>query len=122
MSSRSKQRRQSMMFSATFANEVQIMAQDFLQDYVFICVGRVGSASELISQHVVYAGELKQKVHALERAIKDYLPKDGLAVVFVETKRAADQLELDLHTGGVAVTAIHGDRSQKEREEALHAF
>merc|ERR1719343_1743529 len=114
--------RQSMMFSATFAREVQHMARDFLNDYVFITVGRVGSASELISQHVQYAGELKQKVRALEKAIADHLPKDGLAVVFVETKRAADTLELSLHEAGVAVTAIHGDRSQQQREEALHAF
>merc|ERR1719166_740180 len=114
--------RQSMMFSATFAPEVQHMARDFLNDYVFITVGRVGSASELITQQVVYAGELKQKVRELEKAINTHLPKDGLAVVFVETKRAADTLELELHQGGVAVTAIHGDRSQSEREEALHAF
>jgi len=114
--------RQSMMFSATFAREVQHMARDFLNDYVFITVGRVGSASELIRQEVVYAGELKQKVRALEKAIKDNLPRDGLAVVFVETKKAADTLELELYQSGVAVTAIHGDRSQQEREEALSAF
>jgi len=98
------------------------MAQDFLNDYVFITVGRVGSASELISQNVVYAGELRQKVNALERAIQEHLKPGSLAVVFVETKRAADQLELDLHNAGVAVTAIHGDRSQSEREEALNCF
>jgi len=114
--------RQSMMFSATFAREVQHMARDFLNDYVFITVGRVGSASELITQSVVYAGELKGKVRALEKAIKDHLPKDGLAVVFVETKRAADTLELELHESGVPVTAIHGDRTQQQREEALNAF
>lgn len=114
--------RQSMMFSATFAREVQHMARDFLNDYVFITVGRVGSASELITQTVVYAGELKQKCRALEQAIKTKLTKDGLAVVFVETKRAADTLELELHEAGVPVTAIHGDRSQAEREEALYAF
>jgi len=50
------------------------------------------------------------------------LPRDGLAVVFVETKRAADTLELELHESGVPVTAIHGDRTQAEREEALQAF
>merc|ERR1740139_1499587 len=114
--------RQSMMFSATFAREVQHMARDFLNDYVFITVGRVGSASELITQHVQYAGELKSKCRALEKAIADHLPVGSLAVVFVETKRAADTLELDLHEAGVGVTAIHGDRSQSEREEALHAF
>merc|ERR1719444_550094 len=111
-----------MMFSATFAREVQHMARDFLNDYVFITVGRVGSASELIAQHVQYAGELKQKCRALEKAIADHLPKDGLAVVFVETKRAADTLELELHEAGTSVCAIHGDRTQQQREEALHAF
>merc|ERR1719464_195193 len=67
--------RQSMMFSATFAREVQHMARDFLEDYVFITVGRVGSASELITQQVLYAGELKQKVRELEKAINTHLPK-----------------------------------------------
>jgi len=118
----SRHRRQSMMFSATFAKEVQVMAQDFLRDYVFITVGRVGSASELVSQRVVFASEVKQKTHQLEKAIKDHLPADGLAVIFVETKKAADSLELDLHQSGVKVTAIHGDRTQGEREEALAAF
>jgi ATP-dependent RNA helicase DDX3X len=114
--------RQNMMFSATFPREVQRMAQDFMSDYVFITVGRVGSASELITQKVVYAAEHKAKVRNLENAIKDNLPKGGLAVIFVETKKSADSLELDLHQSGVAVTAIHGDRTQVEREEALAAF
>jgi len=122
MGCRSRHARQSMMFSATFAREVQLMAKDFLRDYVFITVGRVGSASELVQQHVVYAGELKQKIRELEKAIRTYLPQGGLAVVFVETKRSADTLELDLHQAGVPVAAIHGDRSQAEREEALSAF
>mmetsp|Transcript_124190 Transcript_124190/g.310451 ORF Transcript_124190/g.310451 Transcript_124190/m.310451 type:complete len:630 (-) Transcript_124190:548-2437(-) len=122
MGRNSAHERQNMMFSATFAREVQHMARDFLNDYVFITVGRVGSASELITQTVVYAGELKQKCRQLEKAIKDHLPKDGLGVVFVETKRAADNLELELHEAGVPVTAIHGDRTQQEREEALQAF
>lgn len=99
-----------------------MMAKDFLSDYVFITVGRVGSASELVTQQVFYAGDVQQKVHALDKAIKENLQPGGLAVVFVETKRAADNLELELHGKGVSVTAIHGDRTQTEREEALHAF
>merc|ERR1719359_2463800 len=70
MGTKSRFPRQNMMFSATFPREVQRMAQDFMNDYVFITVGRVGSASELITQKVVYASELRQKVNALERAIK----------------------------------------------------
>jgi len=91
-------------------------------DYVFITVGRVGSASELITQQVVFAGTMEAKCRQLEKAIKEYLPNDGLAVVFVETKRAADVLEIELYQAGVPVTAIHGDRSQTEREEAITAF
>jgi len=122
MGKSSSVRMQAMMFSATFAREVQLMATDFLTDYLFITVGRVGSASELVTQKVVYAEDNTQKVRALDKAINDYLPKDGLCVVFVETKRGADALELDLHQRNIAVTAIHGDRSQAEREEALAAF
>lgn len=118
----SRHRRQGMLFSATFPREVQAMAQDFLHEYIFITVGRVGSASELVTQKVVYAEDMAQKVRALDKAIKDYLPKDGLCVVFVETKRGADSLEIDLHQRSVPVTAIHGDRTQAEREEALKAF
>lgn len=122
MGRNSKHTRQSMMFSATFARDVQIMAQDFLNDYVFITVGRVGAASELVRQTVVYANDVKTKVRALNKAIDEHRKGDGLCVVFVETKRAADTLELELHGAGVKVTAIHGDRSQAEREEALTAF
>lgn len=43
-------------------------------------------------------------------------------MVFVETKRGADSLEMDLHQRNVSVAAIHGDRTQTEREEALAAF
>jgi len=122
MGSRSRQKRQNMMFSATFAREVQAMAVDFLDDYVFITVGRVGSASETVTQEVFYAGDVKQKVHALDRILREKAPNGQLAIVFVETKRAADTLELELHEKGMNCCAIHGDRTQDERESALHAF
>jgi len=121
MGKNSRQRKQSMMFSATFAREVQFMARDFLHDYIFITVGRVGSASELVTQKVLFAEEMTQKVRALEKVLKEHLFGDGLAVVFVETKRGADALEAELYQK-MPVAAIHGDRSQVEREEALAAF
>lgn len=122
MGSNSRHPMQSMMFSATFAKEVQVMATDFLKDYLFITVGRVGSASELITQKVIYAQDIAQKSRQLEKAIKDHLFDDGLCVCFVETKRGADTLEAELYEKGFKVAAIHGDRSQQEREEALAAF
>eukprot|EP00747_Dinoflagellata_sp_TGD_P165695 gnl/TRDRNA2_/TRDRNA2_187356_c0_seq1.p1 gnl/TRDRNA2_/TRDRNA2_187356_c0~~gnl/TRDRNA2_/TRDRNA2_187356_c0_seq1.p1 ORF type:complete len:591 (+),score=100.50 gnl/TRDRNA2_/TRDRNA2_187356_c0_seq1:163-1935(+) len=116
-------RRQSMMFSATFPGGVQRMAGDFLADYLFITVGRVGSCSELIAQHLVYAEEGKGKTRALERMYREHAPPVGqLTVIFVDTKKKADEIEEDLWKSGLRVCAIHGDRSQSEREDALAAF
>lgn len=50
------------------------------------------------------------------------LGKDSLTLVFVETKKGADSLEDFLYREGYACTSIHGDRSQRDREEALHQF
>ena len=48
--------------------------------------------------------------------------KDSLTLVFVETKKGADALEDFLYREGYACTSIHGDRSQRDREEALQQF
>ena len=45
--------RQTLLFSATFPKEIQQLASDFLHDYIFLTVGRVGSSTELIVQHIV---------------------------------------------------------------------
>jgi len=49
--------RQTLMFSATFPKEIQVLARDFLSDYIFLAVGRVGSTSENITQKVVWVEE-----------------------------------------------------------------
>jgi ATP-dependent RNA helicase DDX3X len=46
--------RQTLLFSATFPKEIQRLASDFLANYIFLAVGRVGSSTELITQHVEY--------------------------------------------------------------------
>merc|ERR1712151_645595 len=100
-----------MMFSATFSDEVQCMASDFLNDYLFISVGQVGAANELVTQKGVYLEEHAHKVRSTCQALRD-LPKGALAIVFVETKQGADALELDLYAKGFSVAAIHGGRTQ----------
>ena len=118
--------RQTMMFSATFPKEIQNLAGDFLRDYVFLAVGRVGSTSENITQKIVWVEEGDKRSFLL-----DLMDAAGLGVeqeeggesnrtlVFVETKKGADQLDEFLYRDGFPVTSIHGDRTQKEREEAL---
>ncbi|XP_028993023.1 DEAD-box helicase 3 X-linked a isoform X2 [Betta splendens] len=112
--------RQTMMFSATFPKEIQILARDFLEDYIFLAVGRVGSTSENITQKVVWVEENDKRSFLLD--LLNATGKDSLTLVFVETKKGADALEDFLYREGYACTSIHGDRSQRDREEALHQF
>uniref|UniRef100_A0A8C4H6X8 RNA helicase n=1 Tax=Dicentrarchus labrax TaxID=13489 RepID=A0A8C4H6X8_DICLA len=112
--------RQTMMFSATFPKEIQILARDFLEDYIFLAVGRVGSTSENITQKVVWVEDTDKRSFLLD--LLNATGKDSLTLVFVETKKGADALEDFLYHEGYACTSIHGDRSQRDREEALHQF
>nr|XP_057938884.1 DEAD-box helicase 3 X-linked a isoform X4 [Doryrhamphus excisus] len=129
--------RQTMMFSATFPKEIQILARDFLEDYIFLAVGRVGSTSENITQKVVWVEETDKRSFLLDLLNATVIPnevqengteptempgKDSLTLVFVETKKGADALEDFLYHEGYDCTSIHGDRSQRDREEALHQF
>lgn len=110
--------RQTLMFSATFPIEIQRLAGDFLDDYVFLAVGRVGSTTDNITQRVELVEE--QDKHSV---LLDILTGvEGLTLIFVETKRMADQLEYFLEREGFPATSIHGDRSQMEREDALRTF
>lgn len=155
-------RRQTLMFSATFPKEIQRLAQDFLDNYIFLAVGRVGSTSENITQKIVWVAEDDKRsflldilnaagLDRLSNANKDekmamvalppqeggrvgeelqrtpaqheeMLKQKSLTLVFVETKKGADALEEFLYRHGYPVTSIHGDRSQREREDALRVF
>ena len=111
--------RQTLMFSATFPRDIQMLARDFLKDYVFLSVGRVGSTSENITQKILYVEDDEKKSVILDLLSAN---ENGLTIVFTETKRMADNLADYLYDQGFPATAIHGDRSQYEREKALAAF
>ncbi|KAH9940886.1 ATP-dependent RNA helicase ded-1 [Epithele typhae] len=113
------QERQTLMFSATFPRDIQMLARDFMKDYVFLSVGRVGSTSENITQRVEYV-EDQDKRSVLLDVIQ--ASGDGLTLVFVETKRMADMLSDFLLASNLPATSIHGDRTQREREMALQTF
>ncbi|KAG2497956.1 hypothetical protein HYH03_004218 [Edaphochlamys debaryana] len=111
--------RQTLMFSATFPKEIQRLASDFLANYVFLTVGRVGSSTDLIVQHIEYVSP-DEKQNTLLDLISTV--EQGLTLVFVETKRGADELERILTRNQLPATSIHGDRSQEQREMALRSF
>lgn len=111
--------RQTLMFSATFPRDIQMLARDFLKDYVFLSVGRVGSTSENITQKVEYVEDIDKRSVLLDIL---HTHGAGLTLIFVETKRMADTLSDFLINQGFPATAIHGDRTQRERERALEFF
>ncbi|KAF3481634.1 ATP-dependent RNA helicase DED1 [Arthroderma uncinatum] len=111
--------RQTLMFSATFPRDIQMLARDFLKDYVFLSVGRVGSTSENITQKVEYVEDGDKRSVLLDIL---HTHGAGLTLIFVETKRMADSLSEFLINQHFPATAIHGDRTQRERERALEYF
>lgn len=110
--------RQTLLFSATFPKEIQRLAADFMHNYIFLTVGRVGSSTDLIVQHIEYVSPNDKRAVLLDLINS----VEGLTLVFVETKRGADALEDYLVNNGFPATSIHGDRSQSEREMALRNF
>lgn len=114
-----KTERQTLMFSATFPEEIQRLAGDFLNDYLFLTVGRVGGTTSDIQQTILDVPE-DQK----QEKLTELLSCSGTdrTLVFVESKRRADFLASLLSQEGFPTTSIHGDRLQQQREEALRDF
>lgn len=116
----SKDTRQTFMFSATFPDEIQSLAREFLRDYVWIGVGRVGSTVENIEQRLLEASsDPNMKMNMLLSAINEI---EGRTLVFVQKKRTAAWVCQCLQQFGVASEEIHGDRTQMQREHALRQF
>src|SRR6267154_1246051 len=111
-------KRQSLLFSATMAGEVQEFAREHLQHPVRVEVARSGTTSERAEQQVFLVGE-EEKV-ALLLAL---LQQDELStLVFTRTKRRADRVGKALARGGHQVAVIHADRSQSQRRQSLEGF
>jgi len=114
-----KGERQTLMFSATFPEQVQILAFDLLQDYLFLTIGVVGGACDDVEQKVYEVDKFAKREKLME--ILNNVGTDR-TMVFVETKKNADFLATYLCGEGLPATSIHGDRLQREREEALRDF
>eukprot|EP00601_Ochromonadales_sp_CCMP2298_P006715 CAMPEP_0173196784 /NCGR_PEP_ID=MMETSP1141-20130122/15808_1 /TAXON_ID=483371 /ORGANISM="non described non described, Strain CCMP2298" /LENGTH=775 /DNA_ID=CAMNT_0014121473 /DNA_START=151 /DNA_END=2474 /DNA_ORIENTATION=+ len=113
--------RQTCMFSATFPEEIQRLAGDFLKDYVWVSVGRVGSAVDSIKQVVVQASS--DPMHKLQLLLVALQATEGRTLVFVQKRRTASWLcECLRQAHAVQAEEIHGDRTQAQREHALKLF
>jgi ATP-dependent RNA helicase RhlE len=112
-------KRQSLLFSATLASEIQALARSFLHDPASVDVAPKVSAAESVDQ-VVYLVDADRKREALAHLVRQRDLRQVL--VFTRTKHMAARLASWLDRDGVDATAIHGDRTQPERERALESF
>lgn len=112
-----------LMFSATFPDAIQHLAGKFLRDYVFLTVGIVGGASSDVEQEFLEVSKFKKRDN-LMNILNQYVSsaEEDRILIFVETKRTADFLASFLSETKISSTSIHGDRLQREREEALRDF
>ena len=111
--------RQTLMFSATFPDEIARLARDFQRNPVRIEVGAVSRPTEAVRQRV-YAVEQTRKPDLLT----EVLAKTGVesALVFIRTKHRTDRVTKKLKQQGFKAQAIHGGRSQSQRTQALDGF
>lgn len=112
--------RQTVMTSATFPPEVQHLAQEFMRSYSFLAVGRVGGTVKSNVQRLAWVEDTEKDNFLFGLLMHQSVL--GLTLVFVNTKQQAMDLERFLHGCGFSCTSIHGDRTQQEREAALHNF
>ncbi|MEX3628520.1 MAG: DEAD/DEAH box helicase [Burkholderia sp.] len=111
--------RQTLLFSATFSPEIKKLASAYLNNPQTIEVARSNATAANVTQ-VVYEITEGDKQAAVVKLIRDRSLKQ--VIVFCNSKIGASRLARQLERDGVVATAIHGDRSQNERMQALEAF
>ncbi|MCL2830128.1 MAG: DEAD/DEAH box helicase [Betaproteobacteria bacterium] len=112
-------RRQSLLFSATFSNEIKKLADKMLTSPELIEVARRNTVSETIT-HRVHPVAAHSKRALLIHLLKS--DEFSQALVFTRTKQETGRLARELQRAGIAADAIHGDKTQRERLKALDAF
>ncbi|PKO56497.1 MAG: DEAD/DEAH box helicase, partial [Betaproteobacteria bacterium HGW-Betaproteobacteria-19] len=111
--------RQSLLFSATFSDEIKKLADQMLKDPQLIEVARRNMVSETIT-HVVHPVSAGMKRNLLAHLLRHQ--PDTQALVFVATKIVCGRLAHFLERSGISADAIHGDKGQQQRTETLEAF
>jgi superfamily II DNA/RNA helicase len=109
--------RQTLLFSATLDGQVDVLIRRYQQDPVRHEQKPDGDAAQR-ARHLFWAVDRPSRL-ATTAAVVD---RAGPTVVFCRTKRGVDRVARQLRTAGVSAAAIHGDRSQSQRERALAAF
>jgi ATP-dependent RNA helicase RhlE len=112
--------RQTLLFSATMPPEVEVLARKYLRKPVVVQVGRRSSAASTV-RHVVYPVPRPRKTALLAELLRTEAA-EGSVLVFTRTKAGADRVVDDLGDAGIPAHAMHADKGQGQREQALADF
>jgi ATP-dependent RNA helicase RhlE len=112
-------KRQNMMFSATYSDDIRELAGGLLHNPVSIEVARRNAPIELVTQHV-HEIRKEDKRRLLSHLIRN--SDWGQVLVFTRTKHGANRLTKQLEDDGINASAIHGNKSQSARTKALGDF
>jgi len=111
--------RQTLFFSATLPTAVRELADTMLQDALEVKTTPRSTPAETVEQSVFFVPK-REKKPLLIRLLQE--EATGRVIVFARTKHGADKLQRDLTKAGITTAAIHGNKSQAQRERALAAF
>ncbi len=111
--------RQTLLFSATMPGEIRKLASDFLNDPETVSVAPQGTLAERIDQRLIHVEPARKPAMLAELLNGDSRSR---VLVFTRTKRGADRVVKGLATVRIDAAAIHGNKSQSQRERALDGF
>ena len=111
--------RQTLMFSATMPGPIRQLADEMLETPTTVSVTPSSRPPEAIDQSVVFIDAGAKRQH-LAKLLTQHV--DRRSLVFTRTKRGADKVVKDLAAARLTAAAIHGNKSQNQRERALEAF
>ncbi len=111
--------RQTLFFSATMPKEISTLASQMLKNPVHVAVAPVATTVERVEQKVIFV-EASRKRALLADILRN--SKMSRTLVFTRTKHGADRVTQHLEAAGQPTAAIHGNKSQPQRERALAAF
>lgn len=115
--------RQVLMWSATWPKEIQALAEDFLTDYIKVNIGSLNLSANNNIKQIVEVCEEHEKEAKLTNLLKEISSeRDNKVIVFVETKKKVDDIARAVRRMGHKALAIHGDKSQPERDAVLTEF
>jgi ATP-dependent RNA helicase RhlE len=117
-------RRQSLFFSATMPRTIRELADKFLTDPVQVAVTPVASTVERVDQFVTFVQQAEKPALLTIMLRVGFGPKGNMdrVLIFSRTKHGCDRIVRQLGQAGIAAAAIHGNKSQPQREKALAAF